>query len=228
MGQWLFEEGCAYYYGLGSKKENTILCQLLIEAAASSGFLMAVAYCHLRGWNDMDRDMTRAFELCVDNEKDTNGYHWSQFMMGICCRYGCGTERNLEKAFEWHHKSAEQENGIAMHIVAFCYENGQGVAQSCRKAFEWYEKSAALGDSDAMYNLGCCYDKKYKVDVGTTNKRDGSHVVKNMDVALQWYRKASALGNKDAKLALSDFYQSKAPKEVAALPNSASGFYLDN
>ena len=54
-GQWLFEEGLALYWGLDFKKMDMKRGQLIIEASASAGFPMAVAYCHLTGWNGMKK-----------------------------------------------------------------------------------------------------------------------------------------------------------------------------
>ena len=74
-GQWLFEEGNAYYFRFDFKKDET-RGQLMIEASASAGFPMAVAFCHYQGWNGFDYDDKKAFDEVVKIEKDTNGYHY--------------------------------------------------------------------------------------------------------------------------------------------------------
>ena len=99
-GQWLFEEGMAYYHGFDFKKEDTKRGQLMIEASASSGFPMAVAYCHYQGWNGMQQDRKKAFDMFVKIEQDTNGYHWAQFLVGSCYHFGLGTNENDSKAVE--------------------------------------------------------------------------------------------------------------------------------
>ena len=48
----------------------------MIEASASAGFPMALAFCHYQGWNGFDYDDKKAFDEVVKIEKDTNGYHY--------------------------------------------------------------------------------------------------------------------------------------------------------
>ena len=67
-GQWLYEEGCAYSYGSNFKKEDKKRGRLMIEASASSGFRMAVAECHIAGWNGIEVDHKKTFDLCVKIE----------------------------------------------------------------------------------------------------------------------------------------------------------------
>ena len=130
----------------------------MIEASASSGFPMAVAHCHYKGWNGTEKDEKKAFEMCVKIEQETNGYHWAQYMLGECYDYGSGTDQDHTKAVEWYTKSSEQENSIAMCCLGRCCENGQGCDQNRTKAVEWYEKSANLGNRGSMFNVGNCYD----------------------------------------------------------------------
>ena len=55
-GQWLYEEGMAYYYGSDFKKQYQERGRMMVEASASSGFSVAVAHfvefrvmlCHTR------------------------------------------------------------------------------------------------------------------------------------------------------------------------------------
>ena len=188
-GQWLFEEGMACFHGLNFKKKDEKLGRSMLEASASAGFPMAVAYCHYRGWNGMEQDKKKAFEMCVKIEQETNGYHWAQYMLGYCYRFGHGTDQDHTKAVEWYTKSSEQENSSAMNNLGYCFDNGEQCHQNMTKAAEWYEKSANLGNSSAMYNLGICYE-------------EGSGVTKNLNKAREWYTKGAARGDADAQTQL--------------------------
>jgi TPR repeat protein len=188
-GQWLFEEGTEYWHGMHFKKQDEKRSRLMIEASASSGFPMAVADCHLMGWNGMDKDQKKAFDMCLQIERDTNGYHWAQCLLADCYYFGNGTDQDYTKAFERYTKSSEQENSNAMNNVGNCYEKGQGCDQNLTKALELYEKSANLGHSTAMYNLGNCY-------------KNGRGVTKDVNQAREWYTKAVALGDGDAQTVL--------------------------
>ena len=50
----------------------------------------------------------KAFEMCLQIEKETNGDHWAQQMLGTCYEHGRGTDKDHNKAFEFYTKSAEQ------------------------------------------------------------------------------------------------------------------------
>ena len=190
-GQWLYEEGMAYYYGSDFKKEDEERGRMIIEVSASSGFPMAVAYCHFYGWNGLEMDCKKGFEMYLKIEKETNGYHWAQRCLGVCYRAGYGTEEDDDKCFEFETKAAEQGNGLAMHGLGICYKIGQGCEKNDTKSFEWHEKSAQLGDSHAMYWCGVSY-------------KDGTGVTKDVNKAKEWLTKAAAQNNADAREALDE------------------------
>jgi TPR repeat protein len=190
-GQWLFEEGVAYWYGSNFKKEDEIRGQSMIEASASSGFPMAVAYCHYWGWNGMEQNLKKAFEMCVKIEQETNGCHWAQDLLGDCCENGEGTDQDYTKAVEWFTKSSEQGNVGAMWSLGTCYENGEGCDQNQTKAVEWFEKSASLGHCAAMFNIGLCYEQGDGVTIDLNNARE-------------WYTKAAAQGDEEAEEQLNE------------------------
>ena len=188
-GQWLYEEGMTYRDGMNFKKKDEKRGQSMIEASASSGFPMAVAFCHYWGWNGMEHDCKKAFDLFVKIEQETNGYHWAQYLLGSCCHCGRGTDQDYTKASEWWTKSSEQENSIAMSNLGVCYDNGEGCDQNQTKAVELYEKSANSGYSTAMFNLGICYN-------------NGRGVTKDVNQAREWFTKAVAQGYADAQTKL--------------------------
>ncbi|CAB4441454.1 unnamed protein product [Rhizophagus irregularis] len=68
-----------------------------------------------------------------------------------------GIEKNLEKAFYWYQKAAENGFTNAMYYLAICYDNGEGTEKNLEKAFYWYQKAAENGDKEAMFNLAICY-----------------------------------------------------------------------
>ncbi len=56
---------------------------------------------------------------------------------------------NLEKAFYWYQKAAENGNKAAMNNLAIHYENGKGTEKNLEKAFYWYQKAAENGIEEA-------------------------------------------------------------------------------
>jgi TPR repeat protein len=180
-GQWLYEEGMAFHSGLDFKKRDDERGRLMVEASASSGFPMAVACCHLHGMNGLKEDEKKAFDMCVKIEKETNGYHWAQEMLGSCYYYGKGVGKDVKKRFEYQSLSSEQGNSLAMNNLGVCYGKGLGTDVNLSKAFMWYEKSANLGYCVSMANVGNCY-------------RYGRGVTKDVNKAREWYTKAAAQG----------------------------------
>jgi hypothetical protein len=188
-GQWLYEEGMAYWDGSNFKKKDEKRGQSMVEASASSGFPMAVAFCQYLSWNGMNQDRKKAFEMFVKIEQDTNGYHWAQNLLGNCCHFGNGTDQDVTEAFEWWTKSSEQKNSGAMNSLGYCYAMGQGCDQNKTKAVELYEKCANLGFSHAMFNCGNCY-------------KNGIGVTKDVNQAREWYTKSVAQGYAKAQTRL--------------------------
>src|SRR6266498_2153131 len=51
-------------------------------------------------------------------------------------------EKNLEKAFYWYQKAAENGHIKAQYNLAILYEDGEGTEKNLEKAFYWYQKVA--------------------------------------------------------------------------------------
>ena len=190
-GQWLWEEGQVYYHGLGFRKKDRERGMSMIEASASSGFPMAVAYCHYYGWNGFKMDEKKAFDMFVEMKKE-NGYHWAQYMLGKCYEYGHGVGNDDKKRFEYFSLSAEQGNSLAMNDLASCYDKGLGTDVNKTKAFELFEKSANLGYCFAMYNVGTYY------------KNGSWGVTKDLKKAREWNTKAADQGQPNAQTSLNN------------------------
>ncbi|CAB4419710.1 unnamed protein product [Rhizophagus irregularis] len=62
--------------------------------------------------------------------------------LAICYYNGEGVEKNLEKAFYWYQKAAENGNKNAMLSLINNYINGEGTEKNVEKAFYWQQKIA--------------------------------------------------------------------------------------
>lgn len=181
-GQWLYEEGAAYFNGAKFKKIDRRRGQLLICASASLGFPEALAECTDVGWNGIKKDHTKALKMLRKSE-----HRRAQFMLGNHYRRGEVVPQNYKKAYELFTKSAEQGSGIAMNNLGMRYEHGQGCEQNVKKALECYRKSAQLGYYGAMLNLGIGYERGH------------CNLTINLNTARMWYMKAAAQGCKISK-----------------------------
>jgi TPR repeat protein len=55
--------------------------------------------------------------------------------LALCYKNGEGIEKNLEKAFDWYQKAAENDIKEAIFNLALLYENGEGTKKNLEKAF---------------------------------------------------------------------------------------------
>ncbi|GBC52681.2 kinase-like domain-containing protein [Rhizophagus irregularis DAOM 181602=DAOM 197198] len=88
-----------------------------------------------------------------------------------------GKEKDLEKAFYWYQKAAENEYKDAQFKLGLCYEEGIGIEKDEAKAFYWYQKTAQQGVNNAQYKLGFFY-------------KIGKGVKKDLEKSIYWFKKA--------------------------------------
>jgi len=142
-----------------------------------------MANCDYHGWNGLKRDGKKAFDEFVKIEKETNGYHWAQDLLGV--------KNDVTQAVKWYMytKSSEQGNSCAMNDLGCHYNSGRGVDEDKTKAFVFFEQSAHLGYRAGMYNLGNHYSY-------------GKGVTKDVNKAKAWYAKAVTQGHMGAQAKL--------------------------
>lgn len=66
-------------------------------------------------------------------------------------------DTDLQEAFMWAKKSADQGNPEGMYVLALCYEHGRGTEWDRDKADQLYEKAAKMGHAPSQWNLACHY-----------------------------------------------------------------------
>jgi TPR repeat protein len=174
-----------------------------------------------------------AFEqLKIDADK---GHLFCQYQITI------GTERNLEKAFEYYAKAANQRHAISQLILGRMYDLGIGTTKNEKKAFEYFEKAANQGLAIAQCSLGKMYfsgqgtaknlEKAFEYFEKAANQgydlaqfqlgysyKNGSGTAKNLEKAFEYYEKAANQGLAEAKIELEKLLSSKCE---SANPSSA-------
>lgn len=121
----------------------------------------------------------------------------AQNAIGYAYSNGDGVEKNLEKAFEWFLKSAEQgQLNSIMNVGGWCYLWGNGTTQDNEKALYWMEKAIALGAKDDWsLNAHATALNNYGWDLYTGKKNGSSFgAVKDVDKAAELFQKAADTG----------------------------------
>ena len=120
----------------------------------------------------------------------------SQAQNALGNRYGLGqgVPKNLEQAFFWFSKAANQGLVTAETNLGTMYLFGQGTLRNCSPALSWIGKAAESGDVTAQSTFGWLYGIGY-----CTTENDAQ--------ALIWNRKAAAQRNDQAEYRLGYAYE---------------------
>ena len=150
------------------------------------------------------KDYKRAFPLF--KELADKGNAAAQRVIGIYYHYGYSPEgKNLEKAYEWYKKAADNEDIIAIGNIGGMYRNGEYVEQSDDKAYEFYLRAAQMNDSHSVYpkvDLACMFWDGY----GETADETGRITGQSLKLAEKWFREAAKQNNAYGMYWLARFY----------------------
>ena len=102
-------------------------------------------------------------------------------------------EKDLNKAFYWNKKSAEQGNINAQYNMACMYYYGEGVDQNLDEAFKWFKEAAEKGHIESQYNLADMY-------------YNGEGVEQDLNEAFKWFKKVAEQGDEEAQFRLGVMY----------------------
>ncbi len=86
-----------------------------------------------------------------------------------------GGGNDYAEALKWAEKSAAQNNGDGVWILALAYEHGRGVKQNVKKAIELYKQGAELGHAKSQNSLGGYY---MRGDHIKTDEKKGFELIK--------------------------------------------------
>lgn len=109
--------------------------------------------------------------------------------------YGLGVKKNLNLAYRYYLKAAEQGDADAMFIVGGLYMKGQGTPVNRSEAFKWLYDAAVNGRSSKE-------SQKILAEFFLT----GEGVPQNYTEALQWYERAAEGGDVEAQNELAYLY----------------------
>ena len=161
-------------------------------------FCLAVFWWAPAGANDDAGSALKGYtqeRYVKDKASAEKGDAKAQFIMGYL-NYG-GLEgfvpADLEQAFSWYEKAAQQGHVQACQIIGLMYQQGTGVARDTAKAKQWYQFAADRGLKESQYALGVLY-------------AEGAGVPRDEDLGLFWLRRSDAQGFPPASLVVGVLY----------------------
>ncbi|GBC08781.1 hypothetical protein RclHR1_08380002 [Rhizophagus clarus] len=198
-----------YYNGEGTEKDLKKAFHWY-QKSAENGYhdaMVCLSNCYYNG-EGTEKNLEKTFYCGEETEKDLkkpsigvknrlkmwfqksaeNGYEKAQYDLATLYYSGIGTEKNLEKAFYWSQKLAENNNhSNAMVCLANRYSKGEGTEKDFEKALYWYEKAAKNGNKTAINALATTY-------------KFGIITEKNLKKALYWYQKLIETAKNDPEI----------------------------
>lgn len=162
---------------------------------------------HIFNDSDSVTDNKLSF-LCYQKAAElSNNDSYSSFILGDCYENGFGTEKNLEKAFEYYSIAAKSDEPYFINKLAECYKNGIGTPVDEKKALELYEKAEKIG-KDQLIQLDKkkfeSFEKKLTETTEVTTKnakswiafgdcyKNGRGTKENLEKAKECYKKVLA------------------------------------
>jgi len=164
------------YYGIMTNKQGikyrriflffspAALAILLLSTAALAGHSFEEDYVWQEVYNER---LVRA----------KSGDASAQYSIATMYEKGTGVKKNLEKAFHWFSKAADQGSNKAAFKMGSYLLYGKGVQKNFDDAYKWLRYSADKGNVRAFYALGDVYEKGHGVD-------------KDLGQSLIWYNRA--------------------------------------
>lgn len=145
-----------------------------------------------------------SLEEIIDLESKTHDAK-VQCWLGDIYNSGETVPTNVDKAFEWYQKSAEQSYVKGMEKLGYMYSEGLGCVFSVKKAMKWYEKA---GTPEGLWYIGEIYRDgnsypSYKIP--TDKEKAESYFQK----ALALYQEDAEQGDPDAMWKLANTYGHK-------------------
>ena len=117
----------------------------------------------------------------------------SQLSLATAYFNGKTITQDLQKAFYWYGKAADQGSPVAQFFMAYFYKTGKAVPQDYEAAFKWYMKSAEQGYVDSQYFTGYYYEK-------------GRGIRQDFKRSFYWYSRAAKQGDGISQYRLANAY----------------------
>lgn len=118
-------------------------------------------------------------------------------MVGLCCLYGRGTEKNAKNAVTWLEKASIHGDAQAQYRLGALYLSGTAIPQNFSQAWKYFNLAATnkYPEPGAFYFIGGFFEYGY-----------GDVVKIDWPQAFQWYYKGMEHGDANAQSSVGRFY----------------------
>lgn len=190
--------GAAYLRGDGVEKDADAAAKWLRLAGAASDrrALRQLAWMHAVG----EIGPADAADRVAAVEADAaGGDAVAQYLMAVFRAGGLAGEADMDAAFDWYRKAADQGFAAAAEELTQMYRqdlfaNGERYGRALEETVEWLSEAAAAGSSEAQAAMGVAYEGGLGVD-------------KDKAAALVWYEKAVKQGERGLAMRVHDLKQ---------------------
>jgi TPR repeat protein len=212
------------------------------------GAFQPVAVHAVSWWIENQHDAQWTNKPLAEISSEAQGTNaWAKFYFARACFYGSGRARDVQEAFTWLQRAAEQGLPDAQYMLSRFYMSGTGTAADQFSGVKWAERAASAGHADALAILGDAYGSGSGAPFDVAKARDyfqrafnaGSvwaldwygHFVMNGEnrtarttnyvLALQCFERAASNGLNHSASHLVDFYR----KGLGAPPNDERALF---
>lgn len=232
-----FNLGWLYYNKIGVIEDNSHKMRALelFKKAANSGYDEAEYFFSWLHEDCYKWGMSQKAVIHMFHRDAKNGHNYAKRQLGFMYYTGTGVNKNIKKAAEFGHTTAQYELKIISdtmngyndlytsatdqklaedHLKAgTMYYNGDGVPKNYDKALTLFKLAADQGHAEAQYNLGIMYD-------------NGHGVPKNYDTAVKFYKLAADQGLVEAQKNLDSALKNRGKNSGGLLVAAALGNIL--
>ena len=103
--------------------------------------IMLLGCAFLMGIENVTHYLINTVDINELIELSKQGNAKAQYFLGVCYIHGVKVERNEKKAFDWFHKSAEQNEPLALLFYGRCLANGIGFEKNLLQAEYIFKKA---------------------------------------------------------------------------------------
>ena len=136
-------------------REELLNCIKQLESNNCAANKTALANCYAKLHNDsLNEEIAKLYAQAAEL-----GYAPAQNLLGKCYQDGRGVEKNIEKAFDWYKRAADQGLSEAQYNLARCLERNYK-----KLVFLWMKRAADQMHPEAIVKTGEYYENRYGTD----------------------------------------------------------------